>query len=169
MGMMMLNCSLSLLEGLKEALPKACEFLEPKEPGPCPDPAKPQIEQLMSIYRKLRERDLFWKMGYASKASEDAVGEAMRESPYNHDEENSIMQVKEYLGDFRSQTANIKVPVLFFAGKTDWMVGPGSYKGIEFPEMILWKSEVGHVPFVENPGDLEKAIVTYLQKYKFQS
>jgi len=74
---------------------------------------------------------------------------------------------KEYLGDFRGQTAQIRIPVLFFAGKTDWMVGPGSDNGVAFPEMILWKSEVGHVPFVENPCDLEKAITTYLQKFKF--
>ncbi len=166
-GMIMLNCSLNLVVSVKEVLPRACAFLEPKEPGPCPDPTKPQVEQLMSVYGKLRERDLFWKMGYASKASEDAVTAAMRESPYNHDEENSIMQVKEYLGDFRAQTARMTVPVLFFVGKTDWMAGPDSYKGVAFPNMIVWKSDVGHVPFVENPSDLEKAISAYSRKFGF--
>ncbi len=166
-GMIMLNCSLSLLDGLKDALAKACEFLEPKDTGPCPDPSKPQIEQLMAVYGKLRERDLFWKMGYKSKANEDAVTAAMQESPYNHDEENSLMQVKEYFQDFRGETARMKVPVLFFSGRTDWMAGPGNYKGVSFPEMLLWQSDVGHVPFVENPVDLEKAIVAYLQKYRF--
>lgn len=35
-------------------------------------------------------------------------------------------------------------------------------------EMMLWQSDVGHVPFVENPVDLEKAIVSYLQKYRLE-
>jgi proline iminopeptidase len=167
-GMIMINCSLNLLGGLEQALQKACEFLGPGDAQPCPDTTKPPVEQMMTVYGKLRERNLFWKMGYASKASEDAVTAAMRESPYNHDEENSIMRVPEYLQDFRGQTARIKIPVLFFSGKTDWMVGPDSYKGLAFPEMMLWQSDVGHVPFVENPVDLEKAIVSYLQKYRLE-
>jgi proline iminopeptidase len=46
------------------------------------------------------------------------------------------------------------------------MAGPAIYKGVHFPEMMLWGSEVGHMPFLENKADLEKAIVSYQKKYK---
>jgi proline iminopeptidase len=92
---------------------------------------------------------------------------AMQESPYNHDEENSIMSVREYFGDFKKATAKVTAPVLFFSGKADWMAGLNNYKGVAFPHMMLWRSDVGHVPFVENREDLERAIAQYQKKYKF--
>jgi proline iminopeptidase len=162
-----LNHSFGLTEGLARALPKACEFLGRNDAEHCPDKNIPAQQQLMNVYQKLRERNLFWKMGYASKASEDAVTAAMQESPYNYDEENSIMSVNEYFGDFKGTTAKIMVPVLFFSGKTDWMAGVNNYKGVAFPHRMLWRSEVGHVPFVENQADLDRAIGRYQKKYKF--
>ena len=40
-------------------------------------------------------------------------------------------------------------------------------KTVCLPHMLMWKSDVGHVPFVENQPGLEKAITAYQQKYKF--
>lgn len=59
----------------------------------------------------------------------------------------------------------MKMPVLFFYGRTDWAVGPEHYKYVRFPNMLLWGSDVGHVPFLENPADLEKAIAVFQKKY----
>ena len=47
------------------------------------------------------------------------------------------------------------------------MCGPTSHEGLKFPHMMLWGSDVGHMPFLENKEDLEKAIVAYLEKYRF--
>jgi proline iminopeptidase len=52
-----------------------------------------------------------------------------------------------------------------FPGKTDWTVGPAHYQGVNFPTMLLWGSEVGHFPFLENKEDLRKSIDTYLNRY----
>ena len=60
------------------------------------------------------------------------------------------------------------MPVLVFYGTRDWMVGPDHYTGLNFPNKMLWKSEVGHMPFLEAKEDLEKAIQSYLTNYKFR-
>lgn len=57
------------------------------------------------------------------------------------------------------------MPVLYSCGKIDWMVGPNFYKGVNFPNMMLWHRNIGHVPFVENPTDVAKAIASYKKKY----
>ncbi|HWQ93497.1 MAG TPA: hypothetical protein VN673_17655, partial [Clostridia bacterium] len=62
--------------------------------------------------------------------------------------------VKEYWQDYAQFTPFISAPVLFFYGRSDWMVGPTHYKHARFPHMLLWPSAVGHVPFLENPADL---------------
>lgn len=47
------------------------------------------------------------------------------------------------------------------------MAGPENYKDVNFPKMILFKSDVGHIPFMENKDDLEKAIIMYIKEYGF--
>jgi proline iminopeptidase len=45
------------------------------------------------------------------------------------------------------------------------MVGPTHYKHVHFPHMLLWPSAVGHVPFLENPADLARAIASYRNRF----
>jgi len=54
---------------------------------------------------------------------------------------------------------------LVFYGRTDWMAGPHAYKGVQFPHLMLWGSDVGHMPFLENKADLGNALATYERKY----
>ena len=61
----------------------------------------------------------------------------------------------------------MNMPVLFFYGSRDWMIGPEHYKGINFPNLMLWKSEVGHMPFMEAKEDLSKAILAFAEKNNF--
>jgi proline iminopeptidase len=56
--------------------------------------------------------------------------------------------------------------VLFFYGESDWMVGPTHYEQVRFPHMLLWPSPVGHVPFLENPADLSRAITSYRKRFR---
>ena len=62
-------------------------------------------------------------------------------------------------------TFSISVAVLFFYGQSDWMVGPTHYKQVHFPQMLLWPSAAGHVPFLENPADLARAIHSYRKRF----
>ncbi|MGD0579809.1 MAG: alpha/beta hydrolase [Bryobacteraceae bacterium] len=155
-GMIMLNCSLNLTRSLAESLPKACELLG--DNSYCTDTGKPVLERLMAAAGKLREKDLFWKMMYASQENERRMGATFDEIPnWNHDQENKL-SLGDYQADFSPASIGLKMPVLFFYGKTDWAAGPSEYKYAHFPDQLLWGSNAGHVPFLENPADLEKAI-----------
>ena len=166
-GMIMINCSLSMEESLREAIPKACELLGITDIKPYTDGTIPLLDGIQNLYGELREKDLFWKMGYASLENKQLMDASFGEMPnWNHDLENAAMEVQDYRRDFTQATPGLNMPVLFFYGRTDWMVGPENYKGVHFPNMVLWGSDVGHVPFLENKHDLEKAIVSYKKKYR---
>jgi proline iminopeptidase len=166
-GMVMLNCSLSLEGSAEEALPKACSFLANDEaPSECRDLSIPLLQRVSKIYGELRKRDLWWKMGYRSRENFEIMNASFEDIPgFNHDFENAPIP-EEYLVDVREMTAHVKVPVLFFYGRSDWMVGPNHYKSVKFPELLAWGSDVGHVPSLEAPDDLAKAIDAYLERYQ---
>ena len=104
-----------------------------------------------------RYPDTFAKLDEASAGIEN----------FNYDLGNKIMNSSEYWNNFKPLTGSMQMPVLYFYGTTDFMVGPEHYKGIEFPNLLLWKNKGGHVPFLEDKEDMEEAIIAYLEKYKF--
>lgn len=94
------------------------------------------------------------------------MNEIFTEIPnWNHTFSGIGMSHKDYQKNFKLYSASIKKPVLFFYGECDWSIGPEHYKGVNFPNMLLWKSKVGHMPFMENKKDLEKSIDQFLKKY----
>lgn len=167
-GMIMINCTLNLTESLTNSwAPKACEFLDITDTKPYLDESKPVFERLSGLISQLNEKKLFWKMGFAKKESEDIMNKTFWEiKNWNHAEENIIITKEEYLADFKKDAPGMNMPVLFFYGKSDWMIGPDHYKTVHFPNMLLWSSNVGHIPFIENKEDLQNAILNYLEKYK---
>lgn len=165
-GMIMLNCSLSFEASAAEAIPKICEFLNISDTGAYTDTTVPVMDRLMPLVTQLRERDIFWKMHYASPKKKKIMDATFEEIPnWNKDLENSPLAGQGYGEDYRKETSGLTMPVLFFYGKKDWMVGPEHYKGVHFPNMMPWGSDVGHVASLENPADLKKAIDSYRKKY----
>ena len=167
MGMLMLNCGLNMPESLRTSwMPKACEFLGITDTRPYTDETIPIFDRLQPLADGLREKNLFWKLAYASQENEAIMNTTFGEVPgWNHDFESAFANCPEYLADYSPATRDLKMPVLFFYGKTDWMVGPQHYRCAAFPEMLLWPSDVGHVAIMENRADLEKAITSYMGKY----
>jgi proline iminopeptidase len=165
LGMLMLNTSLNFNGSAAEALPKMCEFLG--DGSICADSARPPVERWMLAARQLRDKGAFWKMQYASVENERRMAATFDDIPnWNKDQENKL-NFSEYLADLSAATADLRMPVPFFYGKTDWGVGPGSYKQARFPNQLVWGCDVGHVPFLENPADLEKAIDQFRARYGF--
>jgi len=159
-GMLMFNCGLDLKRG-QEALGKACIT----NAAPYLDESVPISQRMPKLYGQLQEKDLFWKMGYASYESKKAMDATFAEIPnWNKDQEKAEMP-GDYFIDYNAITPRMKMPVLFFYGRTDWMAGPTAYKQVRFPNMLLWGSDVGHVPFLENKADVEKAILSYRKQY----
>lgn len=166
-GMIMLNCTINLNESACESwLPKAAEFVEEKYS--CDGDTIPMPQRMNEFGGKLRERNIFWKMGSRDAGTFDVLDKISAEiENFNYDLSRYAMNYPDYWEDFKPLTANLHMPVLYFYGKTDYMVGPEHYKTLKFPDMMLWESNGGHVPFVEDKEDLEKAILAYLGKHKF--
>lgn len=169
-GMMMINCTLYLNESFCDSwAPKASEFLGEDYIG-CDKDSLAMMERMNALGNALREKGVFWKMAYADEANEEIMNSTWSEVPnWNYDFGNAALSYEDYWQNFLLITASVDIPVLFFYGTTDWMVGPNHYINVKFPNMILWKSEVGHVPFLENTDDLKKAVNTFKSKYRFNS
>ena len=166
-GMLMINCALNINDG-NEALQKAYDFLNEPEMKIYLNDSLPVLERMSKLYGRLREKGLFWKMAYASKSSEEMMNKSFVEIPnWNSDYEGKAIENKDSWVDYKPFAKSMKMPVLFFYGKTDWLVGVNHYKSIQFPNMLLWGSNVGHIPFIENKPDLEKALIQYKKKYRF--
>jgi proline iminopeptidase len=168
-GMIMINCALNINEAREEVIPKACEILGIRDTRPFTDTAFTYADRsalVAGLYSQLRDKDLFWKMGYASYRNYEIMSASFNDIPqWNKDLENVPIAMEDYGINFKEFSADMNIPVLFFYGKNDWMVGPRHFRGVKFPNMLLWGSEVGHVPFLENKTDLENAIVSYRNKF----
>jgi len=166
-GLLMINCGLNVRASAAEVLPHACSLLGPAPPKPCTDESAPLIERVSAVFRQLGDRDLFWKLGYASLDNKKLMDATFDDLPdWNKDLENHALSIEEYWKDYAQLTPSISAPVLFFYGQSDWMVGPTHYKLARFPHMLLWPSAVGHVPFLENPADLARAIASYRRRFR---
>ena len=165
-GMIMMNCTLCIEDSFengwfhrtRELLGKSrCAFLK--------NDSLSDMEKLAIAAGKLEEKKLRWKIFYASPESDAEMNRSFQEIPdFNNDFSGEFRSFPEYFRDYRPATAGVEIPVLFFYGKTDWSVGPRHYRKVRFPNMILWGSDVGHMPFLENGEDMQKAILAFLEK-----
>ncbi|HLN72958.1 MAG TPA: alpha/beta hydrolase [Prolixibacteraceae bacterium] len=168
-GMLMINCTLDIEESFRNSwITKAYEIMGEENPAAKGD-TMPVQQRLQEAIGLLHKKGLMWKMTYSSPEHEKQMNDTYKDIPnWNHDFSGKALNCKEYWKNYRPETSGIDIPVLVFYGTRDWLVGPDHYKGLNFPNKLLWKSEVGHMPFMEAKQDLEKAIVSYLDKYKFK-
>jgi proline iminopeptidase len=168
-GMIMINCTLNMTESFSKSwIPKAAEFLNLPPKNIYTNDSIPLLDRLMGIIGQLNSKSLNWKMAFENEENYGIMDATYDEFPnWNYDLGRQGLSIKEYWIDFKPLTSKMKMPVLFFTGDSDWMAGPENYIGVNFPDMILFKSDVGHIPFMENKSDLEKAIDMYINKYHF--
>ncbi len=167
-GLICLNCTVSLEESSRSSwLPKGCEILGLDDCSEFLDPGVPVGQRVSRLGGMMRERGLFWKMAYADPASEEIMAKTFDEIPdWNWDQGSRILDLPEYLSDFAPFTAQVTAPVLWYYGLTDWMIGPDHYRQVQFPNLLLWPSPVGHVAIMENKPDLERALLAYITRFK---
>ena len=168
-GMIMINCTLNMKESFYNSwIPKAAEFAGVSYTLPQTDSPDTILNKMMEVAKAMEEKRVRWKMAYSSQKNDSLMNSSYKEIPnWNNDFSSVALRIKDYWNDYKAETSKIKIPVLFFYGHTDWMIGPKHYVNFKFPNMILWGSNVGHMPFLENRDDLEKAINKYTIKYNF--
>jgi proline iminopeptidase len=167
-GMIMINCTLNIMESFCESWgPKAAEFTE-KTNKPCTGNPSDVREMLWAHINNLREQNAFWKMGYRDPNNEKLIDATYGDiANWNGSFSNLAFSISDYWTNYKVNSGNVEVPVLFFYGSEDWMVGPDHYKGINFQKGLLWESKVGHMPFMENKDDLENAILVFKNNNSF--
>lgn len=168
-GMIFINCSLYLNDSFENSwLPRAIEFAGDSVPAICHDTSVAIFERMKAVMPVLNAKGEMWKMFYASKEDNRRMNDTYRNfASWNNDLSEKVLELPEYWDDFRPLTPNIQQPVLFYFGTKDWAIGPEHYKGAAFPNMLLWGSEAGHMPFLESKEDLAKAIRSFTEKYHF--
>lgn len=167
-GMMMFNCTLNIDDSYENGwFKKTKELLNSEESNFLEDNALSNHEKLMIAADKLNRKNIRWKIFFSDQKNDHIMGKTFGEIPnFNNDFGNTNLS-PEYMENFMPKTSEVNVPVLFFYGKADWSIGPEHYKGIQFPDMILWGSDVGHTPFLENKEDMEKAVRSFITKWSF--
>jgi proline iminopeptidase len=168
-GMIFINCTLSLEDSFgKSWLPKAIELAGDDVPVNCLDTSVSLHERMLAIMPILQKKGTMWKLFFASEEDKDKVNETYSNfDSWNSDYSENAMEVSDCWKDFSLLTSKIKQPVLFYYGTNDWAVGPDHYKRITFPNMLLWGSDHGHMPFLENKDEVMKAIRSYKNRYHF--
>ena len=139
-GMIMINCTLSMEESFCTSwLPKAAEFSERKYTPSLANSSDSILNKLMELSANLNSKGILWKMAFSSPENEKLMNSTYNEiSNWNNNFSSVALTIKDYWKDYRKETSDIKIPVLFFYGRTDWSIGPENYKGAKFPNMILW-------------------------------
>lgn len=169
-GMMMINCSLHMENSFRRSwIPMACNLLEIENQTFYLEGSVPDRDKLNDLVGMLIEKDLIWKMSFASREDNQKIGSAYSDMKVkNNDFGNVALNIDDYQTNFLEVTANVKVPVLFFYGTKDWCVGPLHYQSVAFPNVLFWRSNTEHMsPFLDEQPELNKAIDEFRLKYNF--
>lgn len=168
-GLIFINCTLSMNDSFGRSwLPKALELAGENASEVSRDTSESVYKRMLAIIPVLGEKGEMWKIFFKKEENSWKMNETYsRFENWNTDMNRYILEIDEYWNDFRGLSKEVVQPVLFYYGKNDCAVGPEHYKAIAFPEMLLWGSEAGHMPFIENKADVVKAINVFAEKYSF--
>lgn len=166
-GMLMFNCTLDIMDSFRNGWLKYASQLLNTEPDYSALNGKmPDMKKFNKLIAALKEKDLLWEMGYLDKNNDIEMNKSFGDiKNWNGDFSGTAMSIEGYFNDYRNSAKKIKIPVLFFYGTQDFMIGPEHYKNIKFPNMLLWKSKSKHMPFMENKDDIENALNQFHKKY----
>lgn len=168
-GMILINCTLYMNDSFSKSwLPKAMELAGDDAPAICRDTSVSVHQRMLAIMPVLGAKDEMWKIFFKNKDDNRKMNETYAGfENWNNDLSERILEFDDYWCDFSRFSAQVKQPVLFYYGETDWSIGPEHYRLAAFSEMMLWSYPGGHMPFLEDKDNLMKAINNYLVKYSF--
>lgn len=162
-GMIFLNSTLSCGTSMKESwLPTAIEIVGDKANPIATDTTRTIKERLMAIFPQLNDNNR-WKLFTPNKWANDTIGSwTFHKECIAHDGEKALF-IDDYWEDFRPLTQKVNVPVLYLYGTQDYAVGPGHYKGLNFPKSIIRGADCGHIIFLEEPTLFANSLDEYLE------
>ena len=167
-GMIFINCTLSMDDSFGNSwLPKGIELAGDSVPERCLDTTVSVFNRMLAVIPVLHQKGNMWQIFFDAPEDNQKMNATYGEfEHWNTDLSEHILEIDEYWSDFRKLTPAVSQPVLFYYGRTDWAIGPEHFRGVAFPDMILWGSDAGHMPFFGYQEDLLNAIDAYLKKFR---
>jgi proline iminopeptidase len=164
-GMIMLNGTVSIAESLKSTYAYTQKRVSPEQYKQLVATDGPPMNRMFAALQLLGSDA--YKLFYRDKASSDSMDRVMQKisAGWNYDFGAKVNEYPEYFQDFSPMTQQINVPVLVFSGKTDYAIGPEHHLLIRFPNQMVVRADVGHLPFLEAPEELKNSIDAFLRKY----
>lgn len=171
MAMMMFNSTLNLEESITTSwIPESLSVLSLDEKEAFGSEMLSMHEKMNRVFGLLHEKDLVWKLAFSSPEQEARMNASFGEVPnWNGDFSSVGLSHPDYLKNFKPYTREIKLPVLYFYGTRDFTIGPNHYKGLLFPNLMLYEAEVGHVPFMDDLPEVASAIDSFMAHYKLNA
>lgn len=126
-------------------------------------PGVSKTQAFGAVWNKLNEKELAYKMMYRDKAMFQEMA-AVMDTSLNWHFGSNVWNYPEYEQNFTSKTKGITVPVLVFAGKYDYSIGPEHHKSFQFKKAIYKVMDTGHCPYQEQPENFRKHIRKFLAK-----
>lgn len=166
-GMLMFNCTLDMKESMEDSyIPSVIEFFEIKNSSFYTNQSIPLVTRLDSIQKLFMARDDVWKLSFPSIEAATKFGETYSGfKTWNTDFSKSAFLVDDYKKDYSELTNKIFTPTLFVYGTNDKNVGVKQYLKVKFPNMLLIEVEGGHMEFIENKNDYNKAIESFFVRF----
>lgn len=166
-GMLMFNCTLDMNESMEDSyIPSVIEFFEIKKSTFYTNRSIPLATRIDSIQKLFMTRDDVWKLSFSSLEAAIKFGETYSGfQTWNSDFSKSAFLIDDYYKNYSALTNKIFTPILFVYGTNDKNVGVQQYLKVKFPKMLLIEVEGGHMEFIENKNDYNKAIELFIEKF----
>ncbi|WP_210466521.1 alpha/beta fold hydrolase [Rufibacter roseolus] len=162
--MILLNGTLNLNYSAQVQIDKGLEILKPENPAPFLDQNRPVIDRFMMIIQALNEKDKYHQLMYTTTEGLRKMNEEDAKRPPNYSFGQAWMNYPEYFQDFTEVTRHLKMPVLVISGQQDFSIGPDHYKSFKFPNQTTASMPGGHVIYLEQNAQFQKAIKEFLKK-----
>jgi proline iminopeptidase len=162
--MIMLNTTLNLEYSAKVQIQKGLEILKPADTTPFLDPKRPYIDRFMAIIQALNEKNAYHQLMYTSAEGLQKMNEEDAKRPNNYAFGQAWANSPEYFQDFTEVTRHLKMPVLVISGEQDFSIGPDHYKSFKFPHQTTVSMPGGHVIYLEQNAQFQKAVKEFLKK-----
>jgi len=119
------------------------------------------MQSFFAAKKIMREHKEDYKMLSDNKATVEKL-DSIDNAPRDWTFAQRAFGIPDYLMDFTTATAKVKVPVLVITGTADHNIGPDHYKLFRFPDQQVKIITGGHVLYYEKNDEFAKTVFSFI-------